>query len=61
MTPLHRLEHMLDAMSIDCTGLERAPEYECTEEEYCYKDDTGVLYRLNGLTLDIEEPDLTQQ
>ena len=31
MTPLHRLEHMLDALGIDATGLERAPEYERAE------------------------------
>ena len=57
MTPLHRLEHMLDAMGIDTTGLERAPEYERAEGETCYKDDAGVLYYLNGLILDIVEPE----
>ncbi len=57
MTALHRLEHMLDAMGIDCTGLKRAPEYECAEGEYCYKDDAGVLYFLKGLELDIVEPE----
>ena len=57
MTPLHRLEHMLDAMGIDATGLERAPEYERAEGENCYKDDAGVLYYLNGLILDIVEPE----
>ncbi len=57
MTPLHRLEHMLDAMGIDATGLERAPEYERTEGENCYKDDAGILYYLNGLILDIVEPE----
>lgn len=60
MTAFHRLEHMLDAMGIDCTGLEQAPEYERTEGEYCFKDDAGVLYFLKGLELDIVEPEQPQ-
>ena len=60
MTALHRLEHMLDAMGIDSTGLEHTPEYERAEGEYCFKDDAGVLYFLKGLELDIVEPEQLQ-
>ncbi|MBQ6903267.1 MAG: hypothetical protein IJQ26_01995 [Lachnospiraceae bacterium] len=56
MNVRNRLEHMLDAMEIDCTGLEKAPECKRSEDEACFKDDEGRIYHVNGLELDIEEP-----
>ena len=57
MHPLNRLEHMLDGMGRDWAGeLVRAPELERREGEYCWRDDDGVVYRMYGLELDIEEP-----
>ncbi len=57
MNVRNRLEHMLDAMEIDCTGLEKAPECKRSEDEACFKDDEGRIYHVNGLELDIDEPE----
>ena len=57
MHPLNQLEHMLDGMGLEYTGdLVRVPELERREGEYCYRDDAGVVYRMYGLELDVEEP-----
>ncbi len=58
MNMLGTLESILDYMGREVEGsLERAPELERREGEFCFRDEAGVVYRLDGKGgFEIEEP-----